>query len=112
MKSSTLGLVALIIISFTILAYSAGQNHNKAVAAQKTAISAQAAADEATRALCNVRRSYSDAVKQTTDYLKAHPDGAPALHLSRAYFLRSIKANRDKEKSLSDIDCSKVPVVK
>ena len=85
-------LIALVVILFSATAYAISKEHEVAI--------------QATRALCSLRQGYEGQLKNTKDYLRKHPNGAPALHLSAADLQRSISSLQKQVNDLGDVKCS------
>ena len=58
------------------------------------------------QALCAEKNGYAQQVASTKKYLKQHPDGAPALHLSAGYLRQQIKKEQKQLKAFESVSCS------
>lgn len=73
---STLGWVLSVVVFIVVLHQVEAQTHQ----GQKAKV-----------VLCAIKGYERDNIQQSQAYLAAHPDGAPALHLNRAYFEHSLQ---------------------
>jgi len=64
------------------------------------------AAQEAHRALCLERKNFLDQYHATLAYLKAHPEGAPALGLSAASLRQTAAKQLAAALALKGLDCA------
>lgn len=65
------------------------------------------AINQAHRALCNEKSQYALNIKATRAYLREHPDGAPALHITARQLQNNITNNEKYLTALRDIKCSR-----
>ncbi len=56
--------------------------------------------------LCDQRQYASTRYNDSLEYFKAHPNGVPALDLSRPALQRSIEAQKNYLATFDDLDCS------
>lgn len=100
--------VGLIVAALVMLALSAVLQVTSTVLvvrdAREVAHQARTAA-ETHHGVCLYRANLEDQIGTSTRYLIAHPNGAPALGLSRAFIQNGIDKQRAAVESLSDLHC-------
>lgn len=72
--------------------------------AARSAKEAQDAA-ETHAAVCTFRGQLVAQLKASQDYLRQHPDGAPALHISAAQLQQTIDREQSAVDSLAELHC-------
>lgn len=75
--------------------------HHENELARKAAV----ASSQATQALCLLRRNYMDQYRATVQYLRQHPEGAPALGLSAASLQQAADKELKQAHALKNVVC-------
>ena len=64
------------------------------------------ASSQATQALCLLRQNYMDQYRATVQYLRQHPEGAPALGVSAASLQQAANKELKQAKALKNVHCN------